>query len=96
MGKEGGGRGRERARGRGGLREVLPPLCLPFLDGLCWRDTDSGFNKQPHITLCLRQPVPEEHQIGCWGGPDCFGCFCSHVIEATVVLRASNPSSDLK
>ena len=57
MGKE---RERERARGRGGLTEVLPPLCLPFLEGIGWRDVESGFKKQPHITFCSRHPIPEE------------------------------------
>lgn len=33
---------------------------------------------------------------GCWQSADCFGCFCSPVMEAAKVLRASNPNSDLQ
>lgn len=35
-------------------------------------------------------------QTGCWQSADCFGCFCSPVMEAAKVLRASNPNSVLQ
>lgn len=56
----------------------------------------SGFREQPHAALCLRHQSQRGIQTGCWQSADGFGCFCSPVMEAAKVLRASNPNSDLK
>lgn len=55
-----------------------------------------GLRNSPTLPRACLIQFQRGIQTGCWQSADCFGCFCSPVMEAAKVLRASNPNSDLK